>query len=261
MNEKSNVYERKKKDRKSNEKEVTKSYSKKNKNHKKEHKKKRSDVKGSRKTKNKTSNRKSKKSKTIKVIFDGLFFVVILCMLGSASLFMVSQRTDKTFLGYRFYDVLTNSMVKTKSSQKGNFKAGDMIIVKSIKPDKVKVNDIITFVPNKEAEDTYLTHRVIKKIPNKSGDSNEKKYPDFITQGDANNAPDPQISGENVIGVVVLAVPKAGDFVKLIRTNGLLSIIFVISLFLLMYVLKGYFISVSRETKNRRKKNAKVKKK
>ncbi|MEG0255829.1 signal peptidase I [Vagococcus sp.] len=230
------------------------------------------DNKKSLNNKNKQKSSKGKKRRSVNKqkntmitkLMDVMFFLIIVAMLGGSFLFMISQKEDKTVAGYRFYDVLTNSMVKTKSGQKGNFAAGDMIIVKSTKSEDVKVGDIITFVPNKEAKDTFLTHRVIKKIEPKG----DEKVPHFVTQGDSNNSPDPEISGNNIIGKKVFSIPKAGSIVKLIRENILLSIVFIVALFLLVFIIKGYFeeSEVSKKSKkvskkSRRKSNEKSKKK
>ena len=209
--------------------------------------------KGGSSQKKKTSSSKKKKtsSTVITKTLDALFLILIVVMLSGAFLFMISQKEDKTILGYRFYNVLTNSMVKTKPEQKGNFTSGDMIIVKSTPPKDIKVKDIITFVPNTQSEDTYLTHRVIQ-VNHEKGDNNKDKI-NFVTQGDANNSPDPEVDGENVIGKVILVIPKAGKGIKFVRENMLASIVFVVALFLLIFIIKGYFESIEK-TKPRRKK-------
>jgi signal peptidase len=220
----------------------------------------------------KVSNRRKKKNtdgkmaKVIRLFFDIFFFVMILFMLIGAAIFTISDKTDKSFYGYRFYEVLTNSMKKTEKGQKGNFVAGDMVIVKVGNVEDIKTGDIITFVPNKESKETYLTHRVINKKPAEPKIkqlSNGKtkivdNFPVFQTQGDANNAPDPPVSGEMVIGVVKLALPKAGTIINFMRSNLIATLVFVVAFFLLVGVIRGYF---AKEPEPVRKKKAKRSKK
>lgn len=220
--------------------------------------------KDKKKVDNNSSKRKKRTSKkhkkVLKVIMDFVFFITIALILGGAFLFMVSQKEDKTIAGYRFYNVLTDSMVKTKSNQKGNFQSGDMIIVKKVDSKDIVIGDIITFIPNVNSTNTYLTHRVIEKKEPK--DTSKSDVPNFVTQGDANNSPDPEISGQNIIGKKVLVIPKVGTIIKFVRENLLSVIVFVMSLFLFVYLISGYFKETNkRKSKSRRKKNERSKKK
>lgn len=195
------------------------------------------------------SRKENKKSSLLMTAFDLVFLLIILLMVGGAAVFSVSQRADKSFYGFRFYEVLTNSMVKSKSDQKGNFTAGDMVLVKVEEAEKIQVGDIITFVPNKKATDTYLTHRVIEKEPAKADQTTDEKgqvkavanYPTFVTQGDANNLADPPVSGDLVIGVVKVAIPKAGTMVTFVRKNVVAVLVFVVAFFGLLMIIRGYF--------------------
>lgn len=215
---------------------------------------------------NKRRTADGKMAKLVRLFFDVFFFVMILFMLIGAAIFTISDKTDKSFYGYRFYEVLTNSMKKTEKGQKGNFTAGDMVIVKVGDVEDIEKGDIITFVPNKESKETYLTHRVIKKTP---ADPKIKQlangktktvdnFPVFQTQGDANNAPDPPVSGDMVIGVVKVAIPKAGTIINFMRTNMVATLVFVVAFFLFVSVIRGYF---AKEPEPIRKKKTKRSKK
>lgn len=211
----------------------------------------------------KTSKRgkKKKSNKIITALFDILFFVFILLMLGGAAVFTISEKNDKSFYGYRFYEVYTNSMRKTEDGQKGNFIAGDMIIVKIEDSEKIKVGDIITFVPNQQSPDTYLTHRVIakeepEKVEPEVADGKVKtveSYPVFTTQGDANNMADPPVTGDRVIGVVQFAIPKAGKILSLIKNHTIPVIIIIVSFFLLVMLLRQYFAPEEEQGTKKRK--------
>lgn len=210
----------------------------------------------------------TKMAKIVRLSFDIFFFIMIIFMLIGAAIFTISDKTDKSFYGYRFYEVLTNSMKKTEKGQKGNFTAGDMLIVKVGEVEDIEVSDIITFVPNKESKETYLTHRVIKKTPAepkiKQLENGKSKtvdnFPIFQTQGDANNAPDPPVSGEMVIGVVKVAIPKAGTIINFVRSNLVATFIFIIAFFLLVGLIRGYFAKEPEPVKKKPRKRKKVNK-
>ena len=177
-----------------------------------------------------------------KKIFNLLFYLFVGVMLVGSVIFYTSDKTNKSFFGYRFYQVLTDSMRKTKDNQTGNFVSGDMIIVKVEDPKSIKVGDIITFVPandesSEKTSDVYLTHRIIK-IDESYNKKKQQVERIFTTQGDANNQSDEPISQKNVIGVVVMAIPKMGKIVEYVKENVILVIVMIIALCLLVSLVK-----------------------
>lgn len=97
-------------------------------------------------------------------------------------------------LGFGATVVLSGSMEPALS-------VGDLLIV--VPEDSYSVDDIVVY----ESAGIAIVHRIIEL-----GD-------DFvITQGDANNAPDEQISVSAVRGRVVAAIPLVGYVVQLIQT-------------------------------------------
>jgi len=87
-------------------------------------------------------------------------------------------------------------------------KPGDIVLVKKINGEDVKINDVIVYRSGK----INITHRVIK-IENIEG----KKYQ---TQGDANGVPDADlVLPEQVRGKVIGVIPKAGWLTLLIRSD------------------------------------------
>lgn len=87
-------------------------------------------------------------------------------------------------------------MVVYGGSMQPTIKVGDLAIAKNTDPWKIAMGDVITFY----MEGKLVTHRVVEIMPN-----------GFMTQGDANNAPDmdPVYSSE-LIGKVVFVIPYAG---------------------------------------------------
>jgi len=172
-------------------------------------------------------------SKIMNVIFNLLFYSIIIALLVGSTLFAFSNNPQKSYFGYRIYNVLTNSMV---GDAEDCFKAGDIIIVKLMEPEEVEVGDIITFVPGRD-ERSYLTHRVVEINHELNGMSGIY----FVTRGDANNSDDPPISGSMLVGKKVFTISGIGDVIKFVRTNFVITMIFVVAAFGFILLLRYYF--------------------
>lgn len=102
---------------------------------------------------------------------------------------------------------------------------GDYLIIKKINPEKIKQNDVITFVSN----GILVTHRIKEII-------NENNYIKFTTQGDSNNiSDDEQLDENNVVGKSVAVIPNIGSVIKFISskiglTIGISIILLILSL-------------------------------
>lgn len=84
-------------------------------------------------------------------------------------------------------------------SMSPDINAGDMVVIKALNPDKIAVNDVVTYAPRSYG--VVITHRVI--------DINENG--DFVTKGDANAKKDiSAIKPEQVIGRCELTIPYFG---------------------------------------------------
>ncbi len=103
--------------------------------------------------------------------------------------------------GYSPLFVMTGSM-------SGTIEAGDVVVIHKQKA--YAVDDIITFMPEDAASPT--THRIV-------GINDDGT---FITRGDANNTEDKDpVTGEMILGKVVVVIPKAGVFVRwMTEANG-----------------------------------------
>lgn len=95
--------------------------------------------------------------------------------------------------GYGKAVVVTGSMEPV-------IKPGDMVIVRE--QDAYEINDIVLYKAN-----SYITHRIIEKTDN-----------GFITQGDANNVDDGEIQREQLVGKIVLIIPKIGHVSGFLKT-------------------------------------------
>lgn len=126
--------------------------------------------------------------KEIKKIWDTVTSVLVALVVVFAVFLMGSR-----LLGMQVFNVISGSMEPTYS-------VGDLLYVKTVDPDSVKVGDPITFVLNEDL--IVATHRVVKV------DSENRR---FITKGDANETEDAApVHFNNLVGVPVFAIPLLG---------------------------------------------------
>ena len=117
--------------------------------------------------------------------------LIVLC-----AVFLMGSRV----LGYQCFTVISGSMEPI-------YKVGDLIYVKDVDPNTIKVGDPITFILNEDL--VVATHRVIRI------DAENQR---FYTKGDANQIEDSEpVHFKNVIGVPEFSIPKLGyvsDFIQ-----------------------------------------------
>jgi signal peptidase I len=157
-------------------------------------------------------------------------------LVAGAAMFALSNDPDKSFFGYRFYHVLTKSMTPQPDSPPGGFLAGDMIFVKMAEPKSIKVGDIVTFATDPSGS-SHLTHRVVDIKTELNGQAGHW----FITRGDANNAEDPPVAADRIIGKKVFSVPGAGALIQQVRDNPVPFLMFLAAAFGFIFALQYYF--------------------
>ena len=150
----------------------------------------------------KTKKRISIKSIILKALI-AFFAVLLLIILFTLLVYFVELKSNekskkRTLPLFNVYVIVSPSM-----EPKINVK--DAVIVRRIKPQKLKKNDIITFVSkSNKYQGLTITHRIIDV--KKEG----KKYY-FKTKGDNNNAPDNgYITSDDIYGKTILILPKLG---------------------------------------------------
>ena len=126
--------------------------------------------------------------KNVKKIWDAVTTVLVVLVVVFAVFLMGSR-----LVGLQVFNVISGSMEPTYS-------VGDLLYVKTVDPDSVKVGDPITFVLNEDL--MVATHRVV------AIDSENRM---FTTKGDANETEDASpVHFNNLVGIPVFAIPLLG---------------------------------------------------
>lgn len=132
-----------------------------------------------------------KLKKVWNVISTIIVVIFVLC-----AVFLMGSRV----MGYRVFNVISGSMEPTYS-------VGDLIYVKKVNVNDIKVGTPITFVLNEDL--VVATHRVVKV---------DAQNQHFYTKGDANEAADSTpVHFNNVLGVPKFSIPYLGyvsDFIQ-----------------------------------------------
>jgi len=133
--------------------------------------------------------------KKVKKVWDTVTTVLVVLVVILAVFLMGSR-----IMGYQVYNVVSGSMEPTYS-------VGDLLYVKEVDPDAVKVGDPITFVLNEDL--VVATHRVVEV---------DGANRHFYTKGDANDTADAApVHFNNLIGIPKFSIPLLGyvsDYVQ-----------------------------------------------
>ena len=156
--------------------------------------------------------------------------VILIPMLIINCTLLIKGWTNKdevpTLLGYAPMIVLTDSMV---GNNEDNFSGGDLIFVKTVKPEDVKIGDVISFFDPAGNGTSITSHRVVEII-------NEGGKISFKTKGDNNNTEDKlPVPAENLAGVYTgFKIVGAGRVAMFMQTPWGLIVCVVIPMLLLI---------------------------
>ena len=159
------------------------------------------------------------------LVIVGIVLLANLYRLAAREIFKVNA---STVFGYSSAVVLTGSM-------SGTIEPDDLIITH--KQSDYMVGDIVMY----QTDGTPVTHRIVSESDN-----------GYRTKGDANNTDDgADIPKEDVVGKVVLVIPKIGAVIRLVRTPiGMLSLFAAIILITELPNLIGYIRCKGKKHEN-----------
>ncbi len=163
----------------------------------------------------------------IKNVIVYLVGIISICMMIFTVISVCTfDRNDRSLFGYKAFVVLSDSMSAT------DFGAGDLILVKEIEPENLKVGDIIAYISqNPDNYGETITH----KIRSLTTDADGK--PGFITYGTTSGADDEKIvTYPHIIGQYQFRLPKVGTFFHFLKTvPGYILLILIPFLVLILF--------------------------
>ena len=180
----------------------------------------------------------------ISVISYALFIFLIL--LGGVLLLYVADVKIRAAKGdysapvFNAYVVLSGSMLP-------NIQIRDVVVTKKIPEEDLQIGDIITFIsPDQRFGGISVTHRIIDKIY----DEEEGIYK-YRTQGDANNVADSvPVPNANILGKVILKIPKLGYVQDILSSKGgLIILVLIPCLVILSYDIMKIFKRLGKKSK------------
>ena len=168
--------------------------------------------------------------KVMNIIKTTLVWLVVLLAVSMMIFTVVSvttfNRNDRDLFGYKMYIVNSDSMAKT------DFDAGDLILVKEVNPNTLKVGDIITFMSqDTESFGETVTHKIRKLTTDADGN------PGFVTYGTTTDVDDQTIvTFPYILGKYESHIPGLGHFFNFLKTTpGYFVCIFIPFMLIIIY--------------------------
>lgn len=162
--------------------------------------------------------------KAITLVFVVLAVSMMIFTIVSVSTF---DRVDRDIFGYKAFIVLSDSM-------KGEFDAGDLVLVKEVDPTTLQVGDIIAYTSqNTESFGETITHKIREVKTDDQGNLG------FITYGISTDTNDETlVTSEYVIGEYQNNLPGIGKFFQFLKTTPGYIVCILIP-FLVLIVIEG----------------------
>lgn len=193
--------------------------------------------------------------KEAKVIFKIISIIVktvlTICIVAVFSIIFVQRVSNNKFTigGYGIYTIISPSM-------RPEYEVFDMIIAKNVDdPLTLKKGDVVVYKGEKDDfKDKIITHRIEKVYTG----TNPRK---FLTKGDANDYPDPEITSNQIMGKVEKKIVTL-SFLSHIVNNiyGFYFIVFVPIVILIFWEVMDS-INEKKELKRLKEEEAKEEKK
>ena len=181
---------------------------------------------------------------TISVLSYALF--IFLRLVGGMLLLYIADIRIRAAKG-DYSAPMFNAYVVLSGSMLPSIKVKDIVITKKIEQERLQVGDIITFItPDPRFGGISVTHR-IKQIVYDETDGIYK----YVTKGDANNIADSvPVPNSNILGKVILKIPKLGYIQDLLASKGgLIIFVLIPSLAILSYDIMKVLKRMGQKTK------------
>ena len=181
---------------------------------------------------------------TISVLSYALFIWLLLIggtlLLYVADIKIRAAKGDYSAPVFNAYVVLSGSMLPEIAIK-------DIVVTKKVPAEDLEIGDIITFIsPDTRYGGISITHRILDK----SYDESLGSYT-YRTKGDNNNVADTAlVPNNNILGKVILKIPKLGYIQDLLSSKGgLIIIVLIPCLVILSYDIMKIFKNVGQKTK------------
>lgn len=151
----------------------------------------------------------------MKIIKNTIFVILSVTLLIFLT-FNIFSALDKSFFGYRIFEVSSGSM-------KPALDVNDLIIIKREK--EYEKGDIITY----RSENVYITHRIVSVYDET-----------VITKGDANNTEDEPVSKKDIVGKYIYKFRINGFIVYLFSEFKFWILVFLVGIMITVYLPDKY---------------------
>ena len=181
---------------------------------------------------------------TVSVLSYALF--IWLMLVGGTLLLYVADIKIRASKG-DFSAPVFNAYVVLSGSMLPEIKVKDIVVTKKISAERLEVGDIITFIaPDSRYGGISITHRIMDKYY----DESIGNYT-YRTKGDANNVADASlVPNSNVLGKVILKIPKLGYLQDLLASKGgLIIVVLIPCLTILSYDIMKVLKKLGKKTK------------
>lgn len=161
------------------------------------------------------------------ILSDVLFYLAIAVIFYT---FLFADNSDgrtRSVMGYSCFTVMSSSM-------QGEIPKGSLIVTRYCEASALRIGDNITYFRD---NGTTITHKIVEIF-----EPNACNQIRFRTRGVNNSSPDDYtVAQSDVLGKVILVIPKLGTFINRAGENVHIMLIFFLICSLLSFLLKGIF--------------------
>lgn len=173
-------------------------------------------------------------------LFIFLLLIGITLVLYVADIKIRAAKGDYSAPVFNAYVVLSGSMHPA-------IKIKDIVVTKKVSEEKLNIGDVITFIsPDNRFGGISITHRILDKYY----DEGLGSYT-YRTKGDYNSVADSAlVPNENVLGKVILKIPKLGYIQEILSSKGgMIILILIPCLTILSYDIMKIIKNIGKKTK------------